>query len=69
MIRLLRRTWQRLLGSLPFRKADHDLAEELESHIQLLADENILMAVGAIACLVPARRATGANTIDALRFE
>lgn len=41
MIRMLRRTWQRLLGSLPFRTADGELAEELESHIQLLADENI----------------------------
>ncbi len=41
MIRMLRRTWHRLLGSLPFRTADSDLAEELESHIQLLADENI----------------------------
>ena len=41
MIRMLRRAWQRLLGSLPFRTADSDLAEELESHIQLLTDENI----------------------------
>jgi predicted permease len=41
MIRMLRRTWRRLLGSLPFRKADHDLAEELEAHIHLLAEENI----------------------------
>ena len=41
MIRLVRRTWHRLLGSLPFRTAESDLAEELESHIQLLADANI----------------------------
>ena len=41
MIRLLRRAWHRLLGSLSFRTADSDLAEELESHIQLLADEYV----------------------------
>ena len=41
MIRTLRRTWNRLLGSLSFRRRTSDLAEELESHIQLLADENI----------------------------
>ena len=29
----------------------------------------ILFVVGAIACLVPARRATGPNTVDALRLE
>ena len=41
MIRALRRTWTRVLGSLFRRNADGDLAEELESHIQLLTDEHL----------------------------
>ncbi len=41
MTRTLRRAWNRLLGSLFRRNADGDLAEELDSHIQLLADEHI----------------------------
>jgi len=45
MTRTLRRTllrnWNRLLGSLFRRNADGDLAEELDSHIRLLADEDI----------------------------
>jgi predicted permease len=41
MTRTLRRTWKRLLGSLVHRHADGDLADELESHIQLATDENI----------------------------
>jgi hypothetical protein len=45
MIRTLRRTWNRLLGSLSFRKADGDLSEELDSHIQMLAAESIRRGV------------------------
>ena len=45
MIRTLRRTWNRLLGSLSGRSRESDLAEELESHIQLLAEENIRRGV------------------------
>jgi hypothetical protein len=41
MTRTLRRAWNRLLGSLFGRRRDRDLAEELDSHIQLLAEENI----------------------------
>ena len=41
MIRTLRRTWNRLLGSLFGQRRESDLAEELDSHIQLLAEENI----------------------------
>jgi predicted permease len=41
VIRALRRTWTRVLGSLFRRNADGDLAEELESHIQLLTDEHL----------------------------
>jgi len=45
MTRTLRRTllrnWNRLLGSLFRRNADGDLAEELDSHIRLLAEEDI----------------------------
>ncbi len=45
MIHTLRRTWNRLLGSLSRRNPDRDLAEELDSHIQLLAEENIRRGV------------------------
>jgi putative ABC transport system permease protein len=41
MIRTLRRTWNRLLGSFGGSRRDGDLAEELEAHISLLAEENI----------------------------
>ena len=41
MTRILRRTWRRLLGSLPCRSGERELAEELESHIAMLADENV----------------------------
>src|SRR5437867_3480644 len=42
MIRALRRTWNRILGSLLLRRnPDGDLAEQLDSHIQLLAEENM----------------------------
>jgi putative ABC transport system permease protein len=41
MMRVLRGGWQRLRGALGFRVADGELAEELESHIQLLTDEYV----------------------------
>jgi putative ABC transport system permease protein len=41
MIRTLRRAWNRLLGSFAGPRHDGDLAEELEAHIALLAEENI----------------------------
>jgi len=41
MIRGLRRNWNRLLGSIFHRNRDTDLAEELHSHIQMLAEEEI----------------------------
>ena len=47
MIRRLRRIWNQLLGSLSHRNAEADLAEELDSHIQLLADENMRRGVPA----------------------
>jgi putative ABC transport system permease protein len=46
MIRTLRRGWSRLRGTLFHRNAgDAELAEELQAHIQLLAEENILRGV------------------------
>jgi hypothetical protein len=46
MIRTLRRGWNRLIGTLFRRSAeDADLADELHSHIQLLAEENIRRGV------------------------
>jgi hypothetical protein len=41
MIRVLRRTWNRLLGSLTGQRREGDLAEEFDSHIRLLAEDNI----------------------------
>lgn len=41
MIRALRRIANRFLGSFTGQRRDNDLAEELESHIRLLADEYI----------------------------
>jgi len=41
MTRGLRRAWNRLLGSVFGQRRESDLAEELDSHIQLLAEENI----------------------------
>ena len=45
MIRTLRRTWKRLLGSLSTERRESDLAEELESHIQLLTEDNLRRGV------------------------
>ena len=39
MTRTLRRWANRLLGSLFGRRRENDLADELASHIQLLADQ------------------------------
>ena len=41
MRRTLRRLWHRFLGTLAGRRRENDLAEELDSHIRLLADEYI----------------------------
>ncbi|MBI4902516.1 MAG: ABC transporter permease [Acidobacteria bacterium] len=41
MIRALRRIWNRLLGSLLGRHRESDLAEELDAHIRLMAEENV----------------------------
>jgi predicted permease len=41
MTRTLRRMWNRLAGSFFGRLGDSGLAEELETHIQFLAEENI----------------------------
>ncbi len=41
MTRTLRRTWNRLLGSLSGQGRESDLVEELDSHIRLLAEENV----------------------------
>jgi predicted permease len=41
MIRILRRNWMRLLGSLSGQRHDRDLAEELDAHIQLMTEDNI----------------------------
>jgi len=45
VIRSLRRTWNRLLGSLTGKSRENDLAEELKAHIEMLAEENIRRGV------------------------
>jgi predicted permease len=45
MTRALRRTWNRLLGSLSRRQHESSLAEELDTHIRLLAEEDIRRGV------------------------
>jgi predicted permease len=41
MMRLLRRGWRRLLGTLASRRAEQDLADELNGHVELLAEANM----------------------------
>src|SRR5262245_54654449 len=41
MIRILRRIWSRVLGSVTGSRQDPDLNEEFESHIQLMTEDNI----------------------------
>jgi predicted permease len=41
MTRTLRRTWNRLLGSLGVRQPDAELAEEFESHIDMLTEQHM----------------------------
>ncbi len=45
MIRTLRRTWNRFLGSLSTARREGDLAEELECHIQLLTEDHLRRGV------------------------
>jgi predicted permease len=41
MIRALRRTWNRLLGSLVRHRSDEGFSEEVSSHIQLMVDDEV----------------------------
>jgi predicted permease len=42
MMRGVRRAWSRLVGSLrPTQAADRDLADEIDAHIRLMADEHV----------------------------
>ena len=41
MTRTLRRAWNRLLGSLGLRHPDAELAEEFESHLEMLVEQNL----------------------------
>jgi putative ABC transport system permease protein len=41
VIRTVSRIWLRLIGSLFLRRRDREIAEEFESHVQLLVEENI----------------------------
>jgi hypothetical protein len=42
---MIRRTWQRLLGTLGLRNLDREMSEELESHVHHMADEEIRRGV------------------------
>ncbi len=44
-MRALRRFWNRLLGSLSLRNADFEISEEISSHIQLFAEDEIRRGV------------------------
>ena len=46
-MRALRRGWARLTATLLRRRSDHDLAEEIESHVQWLAEDEIRRGVPA----------------------
>jgi ABC-type antimicrobial peptide transport system permease subunit len=52
----------RLMASLLFQVSAHD-------PLAFIAATAVLLLVSAAACLIPARRATRVNPIDALRFE
>ncbi|HXW08623.1 MAG TPA: ABC transporter permease [Vicinamibacterales bacterium] len=41
MMRHLRAAWHRLLGVVPTRRTERELADELESHLQLHVDDNL----------------------------
>jgi putative ABC transport system permease protein len=43
----LRRGWSRLLGAVAGRRRERDLAEELESHIQMQTDDNLRLGLPA----------------------
>jgi len=55
MKRTLRRVWNRLLGSLRLRNSDVDLADEIDAHIQLMADDDIRRGVPPAEALRRAR--------------
>jgi putative ABC transport system permease protein len=55
MKRTLRRVWNRLLGSLRLRNPDVDLADEIDAHIQLMADDDIRRGVSPAEALRRAR--------------
>jgi ABC-type antimicrobial peptide transport system permease subunit len=52
----------RAIGSMLFQTSAHD-------PLTLIAITLLLAAVALVACLLPARRATKVNPIDALRSE
>ena len=59
MTRAFRRIWNRLLGSFFGSRRDSDLAEEMDSHIRLLAEENMRRGFSADEALRRARLAFG----------
>jgi len=77
----LRRAWNRLVGCLAGGRRDAELAEELESHVQMLTEENLrrgmspsearrraLVAFGGIALAMESYRdQRGLPAIDSLR--
>src|SRR5262245_27401818 len=65
MMRTLRRSWNRLLGTFTGSHREPELAEEIESHIRLMADEGVRRGLSPSEALRQARLQFG--SVDAAK--